>query len=130
MPKKPARLQQMPRKPVAVEFPIADIIIGNRQRRDLGDIEALAASIEDIGLPHPVVLTPQRELISGEWNCSRGSTARAGTGTVTNTGLKIDRTSLKIPLRGDQTGKLDKKNTATTASATLARTDFSPRDAP
>ena len=43
------------RKPVAVEFPIADIIIGNRQRRDLGDIEVLAASIEDIGSPHPVL---------------------------------------------------------------------------
>ena len=31
---------------------------------------------------------------------------------------------------GDQTGKFDEKNTATAASATLARTDFSPWDAP
>ena len=45
---------------------IGDIIIGIRHRRDLGDIEGLAASIADVGLLHPVVITPQRVLIAGE----------------------------------------------------------------
>lgn len=52
------------RKPA--EMSISDIIIGKRHRRDLGDIEGLAASIRDVGLLHPVVITPQRVLIAGE----------------------------------------------------------------
>lgn len=48
------------------EWPIAAIRIGKRHRRDMGDIPALAASIADVGLLHPVVVTPQNELIAGE----------------------------------------------------------------
>ena len=35
-------------------------------RRDLGDIEGLAASIAEVGLLHPVVITPGNVLIAGE----------------------------------------------------------------
>ena len=45
---------------------IAEIKIGKRHRRDMGDIEGLAASIRDVGLLHPVVVTPERRLIAGE----------------------------------------------------------------
>jgi N6-adenosine-specific RNA methylase IME4 len=44
---------------------IADIKIGERHRKDLGDIAALAASIAEIGLLHPVVVTPDGALIAG-----------------------------------------------------------------
>jgi ParB family transcriptional regulator, chromosome partitioning protein len=37
--------------------PIAEIRIGKRHRRDLGDVEGLAASIGEIGLLQPVVVT-------------------------------------------------------------------------
>ena len=50
----------------AVEIPIADIVVGKRHRRELGDIEALAASILELGLLHPVMVTPRLELIAGE----------------------------------------------------------------
>jgi ParB-like chromosome segregation protein Spo0J len=53
-----------PRKPV--EIPIRGIQIGKRHRRDMGDIEGLAASIRDIGLLHPIVITPGFRLIAGE----------------------------------------------------------------
>src|SRR6516225_7356473 len=45
---------------------IADITVGARYRKDLGDIEALARSIEEVGLLHPVVVTPDGTLIAGE----------------------------------------------------------------
>ena len=45
---------------------IDDVQIGTRYRRDMGDIESLAQSMNEIGLLHPVVLTPSLELIAGE----------------------------------------------------------------
>jgi N6-adenosine-specific RNA methylase IME4 len=48
--------------------PVADIIVGERHRRDLGDIAGLAASMADpgIGLLHPIVIKPDGMLIAGE----------------------------------------------------------------
>jgi N6-adenosine-specific RNA methylase IME4/ParB-like chromosome segregation protein Spo0J len=45
---------------------IADIRIGERHRRDLGDIDALAGSIRAVGLLHPIVVRPDGTLIAGE----------------------------------------------------------------
>jgi ParB/Sulfiredoxin domain len=45
---------------------ISAITIGARHRRDLGDIEGLAASLAEVGLLHPVVITPGNVLIAGE----------------------------------------------------------------
>jgi N6-adenosine-specific RNA methylase IME4/ParB-like chromosome segregation protein Spo0J len=54
----------------AQEYPIRridEITIGERFRRELGDIDGLAASIHKIGgLIHPVVVTPDGRLIAGE----------------------------------------------------------------
>jgi ParB family transcriptional regulator, chromosome partitioning protein len=44
---------------------IADIKIGPRFRKDLGDIDTLARSIAEIGLLHPVVINQNNELIAG-----------------------------------------------------------------
>ena len=46
--------------------PIASITIGDRHRRDMGDLRALASSIADVGLLHPIVVTPDGMLIAGE----------------------------------------------------------------
>jgi ParB/RepB/Spo0J family partition protein len=45
---------------------IANIKIGTRHRKDLGDIEALARSIADVGLLHPIVVRADGTLIAGE----------------------------------------------------------------
>jgi N6-adenosine-specific RNA methylase IME4 len=45
---------------------IADITVGARHRRELGDIASLAASIADVGLLHPIVIRPDGVLIAGE----------------------------------------------------------------
>jgi ParB-like chromosome segregation protein Spo0J len=42
------------------------IIIGERHRHDLGDIDGLARWIDDVGLLHPVVVRPDGLLIAGE----------------------------------------------------------------
>jgi hypothetical protein len=40
--------------------PVASIIVGSRFRKVTGDINALARSIADIGLLHPIAVTPDR----------------------------------------------------------------------
>jgi ParB/RepB/Spo0J family partition protein len=52
--------------PASAIRPIAEIIVGERHRRDLGHIDAFAASIAAVGLLHPVVITPDGMLIAGE----------------------------------------------------------------
>src|SRR6266446_1525756 len=47
-------------------MPIADIKVGTRHRKDIGDIAALAASIADVGLLHPIVVKQDGTLIAGE----------------------------------------------------------------
>jgi hypothetical protein len=45
---------------------ISDIKVGKRHRKDLGDIDGLAASISDVGLLQPIVVKPDGTLIAGE----------------------------------------------------------------
>jgi N6-adenosine-specific RNA methylase IME4 len=45
---------------------IEEIQVGFRYRKDLGDVRALANSIAEVGLLHPVVVTPSGRLIAGQ----------------------------------------------------------------
>ena len=47
-------------------LPITSIRIGDRHRKELHNIEDLAQSIADVGLLHPVVVTPDGELVAGQ----------------------------------------------------------------
>jgi N6-adenosine-specific RNA methylase IME4 len=47
-------------------LPISRIVVGDRHRRHLGNIGALAASIRELGLLHPVVVRPDGLLVAGE----------------------------------------------------------------
>jgi ParB family chromosome partitioning protein len=46
--------------------PIASITVGPRIRKDIGDIDALAASIAELGLLHPIVIDKHHKLLAGE----------------------------------------------------------------
>jgi hypothetical protein len=46
-------------------LPLKSIRIGRRFRKDLGDLQSLAESMDRIGLLHPVVVTPDNRLIAG-----------------------------------------------------------------
>ena len=45
---------------------IDSIIVSDRYRHDLGDLQSLAASIGDLGLLQPVVVTPDHALVAGQ----------------------------------------------------------------
>ena len=45
---------------------VDQINVGFRFRKDLGDLRTLAASIEEVGLLHPIVVTPEGRLIAGQ----------------------------------------------------------------
>ena len=47
------------------QWDIDKIKIGDRYRKDLGDIKSLAASIDKIGLLHPIAIRPDGTLIAG-----------------------------------------------------------------
>src|SRR5215470_15308423 len=53
-------------EPTAQVLPIDAIHIGERHRKDMGDITGLAASIKELGCLHPVVVRPDGTLIAGE----------------------------------------------------------------
>lgn len=46
-------------------LPVSAIVVGERDRSDLGDVAELAASIKAVGLLHPVVVTASYELVAG-----------------------------------------------------------------
>jgi hypothetical protein len=48
------------------DLPIASIVIGERRREDYGDLDALAASIEQYDLLHPIVIDEASNLVAGE----------------------------------------------------------------
>lgn len=50
---------------IELERAISSIIIGHRHRTDLGDLDALAASIERFGLLQPPTVTPDGVLVCG-----------------------------------------------------------------
>lgn len=47
-------------------LPIDEIDVGFRYRKDLGDLRSLADSIQEVGLLHPIVVTPDGRLIAGQ----------------------------------------------------------------
>src|SRR5262245_47219468 len=47
-------------------LPVDQIRVGERHRKDLGDIDALAANIQRVGLLQPIVVTPDGFLLCGE----------------------------------------------------------------
>jgi hypothetical protein len=52
-------------QPGVAELPLEAIRVEGRFRRELGDIDSLAANIAEVGLLHPIVVTPDYRLIAG-----------------------------------------------------------------
>jgi ParB family chromosome partitioning protein len=49
----------------ALTVAVGSIVVGARHRKDAGDLDALAASIDQLGLLQPVTVTPDRVLVCG-----------------------------------------------------------------
>jgi ParB-like chromosome segregation protein Spo0J len=52
--------------PIGITLSINQIQVGQRHRKDLGDIAGLAASIEQVGLLQPIAIRPDHHLIAGQ----------------------------------------------------------------
>ncbi len=50
---------------IGVNLPIENIRIGRRHRKDMGNIRALADSIAEVGLLHPIVVPDDQTRIAG-----------------------------------------------------------------
>lgn len=50
---------------IELERSIESIVVGERHRKDLGDIEALMRSIKEVGLLQPITITPNGVLVCG-----------------------------------------------------------------
>ncbi|MFC8796997.1 ParB N-terminal domain-containing protein [Promicromonospora sp. NPDC057138] len=48
-----------------LDVAVGSIIVGDRHRQDLGDLDALAASIDQLGLLQPITVTPDMVLVCG-----------------------------------------------------------------
>jgi hypothetical protein len=44
---------------------ISDVVVGERFRKDVGELSSLVASIKEVGLLHPIVVSEKDELIAG-----------------------------------------------------------------
>jgi ParB family chromosome partitioning protein len=60
-----ARKQNAAGNAALITLPLDDIRVGTRPRRDMGDIDALAQSIKDIGLLHPIIVDEDGLLLAG-----------------------------------------------------------------
>ena len=49
-----------------IEMPISSIRVGDRHRKDMGDLASLAESIETHGLLHPIIVDERGALVCGE----------------------------------------------------------------
>lgn len=53
-----------------IKLPLNEIVIENRQRLDLGDIQDLADSLSRLGLIQPVIINQHKRLIAGGRRCA------------------------------------------------------------
>jgi ParB-like chromosome segregation protein Spo0J len=49
-----------------LEVPVAEIVIGERHRQDMGDLRSLAESMRELGLLQPIGMTDDRRLVFGQ----------------------------------------------------------------
>ena len=64
------------RSPTRASIAIADIVLGKRHRKDMGDIPGLAASIDAIGLLNPITVDENGHLLAGALHFAACKVAR------------------------------------------------------
>jgi ParB family chromosome partitioning protein len=96
------------------EVMLSEIRIGTRHRKHLGDIPALAKSIEEIGLLHPVVVTPDLDLIAGR----RRLEAVKALGW---TKVPVHVVSLEEALRGEHAENVQRKDFTPSEAVAIGR---------
>lgn len=49
-----------------MKLPLSEIIVGERTRKDMGDLRSLASSMRELGQIQPIAVTKDFRLIAGE----------------------------------------------------------------
>src|SRR5688572_12896863 len=93
---------------------IDDIDVGARHRIDLGDVDGLAASIREVGLLHPIVVTPDGRLIAGARRLE--ACRRLGMEEVAVTVVSLENT-----LRGEWAENADRKDFTPSEAVAIGR---------
>ena len=99
-------------------IPIRDIRVPSRHRKDMGDIAALSASIADVGLLHPIVVTEDGILITGE---RRLEAANRLEWEVIPTTVVKDFDDAIAALRAERDENTQRKNLLPSEAVSLAR---------
>jgi N6-adenosine-specific RNA methylase IME4 len=89
------------------------IIIGERHRKDFGDIDGLAENIEEIGLLHPVVIRPDGRLVAGARRIV--ALKKLGRTTIPVTIIDLDKV-----VRGEYAENTFRKNLTLSEAADVA----------
>lgn len=89
--------------PAENTLPLSMIEVGVRHRREMGDLQSLAASIQSVGLLHPVVITADHRLIAGARRLE--AVKRLGWREVPVTVVRLDR--LILGERDENAQRLD-----------------------
>lgn len=92
-----------------VLYPIGDVIVEGRHRKDLGDIDTLAASIDSIGLLHPIVVTTDGRLVAGQRRLEACKKLGRTKIAVTEVANLSDASALLIAERDENTCREDMK---------------------
>ncbi|WP_308465210.1 ParB/RepB/Spo0J family partition protein [Rathayibacter soli] len=103
---------------VELERAIGSIVVGTRHRRDLGDIDALVASIEREGLLQPITVTPDGVLVCGARRLA--ALARLGIKT-TNVWVRSGISDRLAQLMAEQDDNILHKPLTQTEAAALYR---------
>ena len=112
-PYSPPKPRRKPLGQTGATVAIASIKIGHRHRRDLGDISALAANINEVGLLHPVVTRRDGTLIAGERRIAAAKTL--GWKTIPATIIDLDDI-----LRGEFAENAHRKNFTLSEAVAIA----------
>lgn len=99
-------------------LPLDAIQVTGRHRRDLGDIASLAESMTEIGLLHPVVVTPEHRLVAGQ---RRLAAARSLGWTEIDATVVTNLTGAAALLRAESDENTHRKDFTPTEAATIAK---------
>ena len=72
-----------------MNVPIAEIRVGRRHRKDMGDLDALVESIRTLGLLQPIGITPDKELVFGQRRLK--AARKLGWDTIPARVVKVDK---------------------------------------
>jgi ParB/RepB/Spo0J family partition protein len=93
---------------------LSAIRVGNRHRQDLGDIDGLARSIEEIGLLHPIVVRADGTLIAGGRRVE--AVKKLGWASIPVTIIDIEQIA-----RGEHAENVERKDFTLSEAVAIAR---------